>query len=117
MIVKKRILIVDDEEHIVELLVDFLQEHFELLTASNVVEAQKQLKNNSVDLIITDLVMPGGSGKELIGTRSSTNSNLIPVLVMSGLPEANVETSSTCLFIGKPFHIQVFFNKIEELLS
>jgi response regulator RpfG family c-di-GMP phosphodiesterase len=62
-----RILVVDDEETIRELLDDTLsQEGYECLTAAGVNEAVARLDRESFDLVICDIKMPGRSGLELL---------------------------------------------------
>lgn len=62
-----KILIVDDEEPIRKLLSSFLREYgYQLATAEDVGEAKGVLRSSPVDLVVTDMNMPGESGLELI---------------------------------------------------
>lgn len=62
-----KILIVDDEEPVRKLLSSFLREYgYQLATAEDVGEAKGILQSSPVDLVVTDLNMPGESGLDLI---------------------------------------------------
>ena len=65
-----RVMLVDDEPFILQglkILVDWNKEGFDIVyTASNGKEALEYLKNNEVDLIISDIQMPVMNGLELL---------------------------------------------------
>ncbi len=65
---KTRILVVDDEELIVELLESYLERKgFEIFTASSGFKAFAILKENpQIDLVISDIRMADGTGVELL---------------------------------------------------
>ncbi|MCX6347872.1 MAG: response regulator, partial [Actinobacteria bacterium] len=80
----KKILIVDDEEEIRCLILDFLvKENFEADQASNGEEAIDKLseKDSTFDLIILDIMMPGMDGLEVIKIIRKTSS--IPVIFLT----------------------------------
>ena len=78
----KRILIVDDEPQIVRMLRASLQSSgYEVLTASNGVEAFKRFESERPDLIITDLAMPEMNGLEL--TEYIRRAAKTPIIVLS----------------------------------
>jgi len=65
MSVKNTLLIVDDEPNTIVGLKEILsQEGYNVLTAYNAENGIEQLKDNDVDLVITDLMLPGKSGME-----------------------------------------------------
>ena len=81
----KHILIVDDELEIREILSTVVLglHGFEPFTAANGEEALKIVKNQKIDLLITDLSMPVINGFELL--RRLKNSNFqIPTVVLTG---------------------------------
>ncbi|MBV9152788.1 MAG: response regulator [Alphaproteobacteria bacterium] len=62
----KRILLVEDEEDIAEILADFLRsEGYVVDTAGTLAQAQQRLKSLSYTLVNTDLRLPDGSGLEI----------------------------------------------------
>ncbi|MCB1192044.1 MAG: response regulator [Leptospiraceae bacterium] len=64
----KKILIVDDIQSIKIAIKDLLSKEYTVFDASNYEEAIKTLENESIDLVITDIRMPGKSGLDLIKT-------------------------------------------------
>ncbi|MEW6096414.1 MAG: response regulator [bacterium] len=62
----RRILVVDDEEKIRRIYRSLLKpEGFEVLEASNAVDANKILKENPIDLVLLDIKMSGVAGSKL----------------------------------------------------
>ena len=61
-----RILIVDDEKAIRMMLLDYLENKYEILTAETGEEALKILEENRFDLVISDINMPGMNGPQLL---------------------------------------------------
>ena len=81
-----RLLVVDDDRRLRELLVKFLGENgFPVSSAANAAEARAYLAGRPVDLIILDIMMPGEDGLSL--TRSlgekRPGSPPIPVLLLT----------------------------------
>ena len=79
------ILIVDDEQMIRELLVDILAAagNYRLLTAANGEEALTIFTNQEVDLVLTDLRMPGVTGLELLAELRRIKED-VPVIILTG---------------------------------
>jgi DNA-binding NtrC family response regulator len=81
---KERILIVDDEEPSRELCRLALQQSGrELVLCANAGQALEEFSGGSFDLVITDMVMPGLTGMELL-ERLKAQASDTPVLLMSG---------------------------------
>ncbi len=69
----RRVLVVDDEPALLELLAEALGEHADVTTAANGYEARELLENDAeYDVILCDLMMPGMGGVELHGWVAST---------------------------------------------
>lgn len=80
----KRILVVDDQESMRDMLVDLLDTMgHEARTASGGAEALDALRREVVDLVITDLNMPQMDGLELTKRIKSTSPQ-VPVIVITG---------------------------------
>lgn len=78
------VLFVDDEEYVLRSLKRICRnEDFQVLTAGSGSEALKLLENESVDLIVSDLRMPGMDGSELLATVSEIYPD-IPRVLLSG---------------------------------
>ena len=82
---RRRILIIDDNEHIVAALKVFLDRKYEIFTACNGAEglAEMDRSEDGMDLVITDLVMPELSGVELISTVKKRYPKT-PIIAMTG---------------------------------
>ncbi|HZE64671.1 MAG TPA: response regulator, partial [Pyrinomonadaceae bacterium] len=64
--VDRRILIVDDEEGLRNLFAAWLSESYECLTAASADEALEHLAGQPFALVISDMMMPGRNGVELL---------------------------------------------------
>jgi two-component system chemotaxis response regulator CheY len=89
---KKTILVIDDEPAIRLLLNEVLKKDYAIITANDGLDAISWLsEGNKVDLIITDISMPNIDGIDLIkNLRFSTKMRDIPIIVLS----ANVDEDS-----------------------
>jgi two-component system, OmpR family, response regulator len=85
---RRKVLIVDDEAGIVELMRDFLEvDGFAVRAARNGAEALAALANDPVDCVLLDIMMPGVSGFELL--RSIREVTDVPVLFLSARDDAS----------------------------
>lgn len=81
---KVSILLVEDNEEILRFITNDLKDEYEMLTASNGVEAIALLREMPVSLIITDVMMPEMDGFELCRIIKSTESFVhIPVIILT----------------------------------
>jgi DNA-binding NtrC family response regulator len=115
------ILVVDDDQNIRKVLRDFLdKEGFHVLTASDVDKALPFIDIQDLDLIVTDLKMPGKSGMDLL-TLCHEKRPAVPVIMVTAF--GNVEAAVTAMkkgaydFITKPFDENELLNVIEKALS
>jgi DNA-binding response OmpR family regulator len=78
------VLIIDDDAGMVDLLVTLLEAHgFRVLTASNGVRALQVIRASAPRIVLTDILMPGQDGIELI--RAIRRANLdVKIVAMSG---------------------------------
>lgn len=98
-IYKENILIVDDDFDMLEVLQRNLKaENYHVYKASSVLEALDILKNSKIELLITDLQMPGLNGMELI-KYASDNFPGLPKLVITGFPSVDgaVDQNRNCI--------------------
>jgi DNA-binding NtrC family response regulator len=117
---KANILIVDDDYDMLELVQRQLQEqNFHSYKAASVVEAINILKYNAVDLLITDLQMPGIGGMELI-KYVEEHFPKVPKLVITGYPSIdgalNAMKSGALDYLVKPFTAEELKNSVEKSL-
>ena len=83
----KKILIIEDDTFLRELLVRKVREEkFETITAVDGEEGVKKIKSEKPDLILLDLILPGIDGYEVL-TRIKDDSDIsfIPVIIISNL--------------------------------
>ncbi|MCF8045105.1 MAG: sigma-54 dependent transcriptional regulator [Desulfarculaceae bacterium] len=117
----KTILIVDDEKHYPMILAEVLQEEgYACFTASSGVEALDIFENEFVDLVLTDVKMPGMDGIELMSRIKEVNADA-PVIVMTayGSVEKAVEAmqEGAYTFITKPFENETLLTHISKALA
>ena len=111
---KERILIVDDSAPTLEVLQrNLTAAGYQVFTARDVAEALEILKGMALDLVITDLKMPGASGLDLV-RHVRENLKDIEVMMITGYPSVegavNAVKTGAEEFLAKPF-------TDEELLS
>jgi len=104
---KENILLVDDDIHILELIQRHLQSlNYHTYKAISVKEAIEILKDKNIDLLITDLKMPGVDGLELVKYVSEHYPE-IPKLVVTGYPSVDgaleAMKSGVMDYLTKPF--------------
>jgi putative two-component system response regulator len=91
---KHTILVVDDDHHVLESLLLLLSAHeFKVLTADNASTALDKLRNTAVDIVLTDIKMPGMDGLELAGKIHDRDPK-IPVLIMTAYAELEVAVNA-----------------------
>ncbi|MFK7864977.1 MAG: ATP-binding protein [Pseudohongiellaceae bacterium] len=112
--VNQTILLVEDEEQIRNIATLVLEQAgYDVTNATCAEDAlQKRHALPKLDLLITDLVMPGDlSGKQLIDALREENAEL-PVLLISGY---SADTPSGYPFLGKPFSMKSLLQKVRQL--
>ncbi len=117
----RTILVADDEKNIRNgLQIALEDEGYSVLLASDGKEAWSLVTGNSVDLLITDLRMPGMSGQELL-KRVSSSYPTMPVVILTGhgTIEAAVEAmrNGAVDFLTKPLNLDRLFILIKRAFS
>ncbi len=112
----KKIMIVDDDQHISDMLVENLStEGYDVVAAYSGTEALLLLSDVRPDLILLDLMLPGISGEELI-----TKIKGIPVIVLSAKADiadkVGLLRNGAVDYMTKPFDIQELLARIEVQL-
>ena len=107
--VSPRILIVDDEVEITEILADLLSDEYECLKAGSAEDALARLREGQFQLVISDITMPGMSGLEMIPHVKELSPETVVVMI-SGMQ--TVESAIGALRLGafdylmKPFDLR-----------
>lgn len=106
---KKIILVIDDEPDIRDLLKDFLEDNdFFVQAVDDGAEALEFMEKETPDIVITDLLLPGEHGIDLI--KIIKEKYFIPVIVISGIYRAEEVTH-----VIKEEFVEAFFEKPLEL--
>lgn len=121
---KKKVLIVDDDQEIVELLVDVLVRdgRFEVKSASSGYDAGVLTQQFMPDLILLDYMLPDVNGNVVCRTiRSDPNFANTKIIIISGVINSDeiddlIKTGAH-EFIQKPFNISQLVDKISEILE
>jgi len=105
---KRRILVVDDEDPILELVTKVLKEDYAVDTARDGIEALDKLQQSKYNILLTDIVMPNMDGLTLL-KKARELDPFIQVIVMTGY--LSVDITLECLenganeYVLKPFNI------------
>ena len=116
-----RVLLVDDEQDIIEVIQDRLEAYgFAVVTAGNGREALKRLSQESFDGVFMDVKMPEMGGIEALEEIRKKDRN-IPVIIItsSSTHEAGVEALGKGAndFVLKPFEWRELKGKIEKVFN
>lgn len=116
-----RVLVVDDQFDIVELIRDMLGRNVDcrVNSATGFAEALRIIETDGVDLLIVDLNLPDGDGGELLAALR-TRQPLASAIVVTGAP--TVDTAVSALrhgavdFLSKPFAADEFLRRVRSAL-
>ncbi len=116
-----KILVVDDELLIRDLLYDFFtNQGWEISIAEDGQKAIDFLKNREYDIILTDLKMPDMNGMDLTGRIRSLHSDL-PVIIMTGYPSLDSALEALRFkvddYIIKPFNVNQLFKVVKKVVD
>ncbi|MDO8302617.1 MAG: response regulator [Sedimentisphaerales bacterium] len=118
----KKVLVVDDEIHIVHVVSIKLRNNgYEVITAENGAEAFKLACEEKPDVIVTDFQMPGMTGLEMIeALRQRQDTSEVPVIMLTARGFAIEESQKQQLRISecmsKPFSPKELLRTVEDVL-
>jgi CheY-like chemotaxis protein len=119
----KTVLLAEDEDDIRELLSEMLTAHgYDVLAANCPADAMVRAAEHpdTIDLLLTDVVMPGGTGRDLARRLTAIHPHM-RVLFMSGYPEHGAAPGSVLEpgspFLAKPFTRDVLLQELQRLLA
>jgi CheY-like chemotaxis protein len=104
----KRILVVDDEQDLLDVVSDYLGDRYEVTTATSSAAALEAFRCRRPDVVFCDVNMPGGSGIETLQAMRGLDPS-VPVVMVTVNMEVGVAES--CLELGafayvpKPFDL------------
>jgi DNA-binding response OmpR family regulator len=118
----KKILVVDDETFIINLLRNGLTENgFEVITADNGFDAILAVEEQLPDCVITDIMMPKLSGLDFLkAIKNSKATKDVPVILISAMDQAEMVQQGLDMgavdYITKPFKINEIVGKLRHHL-
>ena len=107
---QKTIMIVDDTEMNIDILVEALQDDYELIIAINGSDAIELLEEQKPDLILLDIMMPEMDGYEVLkAIKQSPDLVHIPIILLSAITDSDSKTKGFSLgavdYVTKPFEM------------
>ncbi len=103
-----RILIINDEPSILSVLYSLLSDQYECKTASCAAEALEYLQEDNFELVLSDIMMPGMSGLELLEEITRLNRDIVVILISGNL---NIQSAIEAMrrgaydYVTKPFNL------------
>ena len=116
-----RILVVDDETAVLNFMVTILRRKgYDVYPASDAATALAKAKDLScgLNVLITDVVMPGMTGDELVRTIRKICPYVDVVVISGALAEENQTRGlANCRFLRKPFAPSLLMETVQDILS
>ena len=116
---KRKVLIVDDDQDLVELITDVLDRdgRFEVRSVNNGFDAGMMVKEYRPDVIVLDVMLPDINGREVCQrVRSDRSMDDVRIVCISGMVEedkiAELRTSGANDFLHKPFEVDELVDRI-----
>lgn len=122
MLAKEKILVVDDEEDILELLrYNLAREGYQVVCAASGEKALKKIKSVPLDLIVLDLMLPGIDGLEVTKKLKNDPENRnIPIIMLTAKgEEADIVTGlelGADDYVTKPFSPRILIARIRAVI-
>ena len=115
----KKILVVDDEPHIVKYLTAFLKDSgYETCSASNGEEALAVLRKERPDLVTLDLQMPNETGTRFYRNLTKEKDlKSTPVIVISGIPGRHLAVPKPVAVFEKPIDREALLAAIKQTIG
>ncbi len=115
----KKVLIVDDEAEIVELITMVLDDgHLSILSAYDGEQALQLAREHQPNLVLSDVMMPRLDGRELCRQiRSDPNLSDVVIILMSAIYKLSAEECKADELIHKPFDIIYVMETVNRYLA
>ena len=117
-----KILIIEDNNDLRSYLIDLIKDYYSVLFAIDGKQGLDIIKSENIDLIISDIMMPGINGYEFCKIiKSQIETSFIPVILLSALSSSeNISTGfdiGADAYIPKPFDDNVLLSRIRNILK
>ncbi|MGB6043635.1 MAG: response regulator [Pirellulales bacterium] len=121
---KRKILVVDDDVELVELITDVLERdgRFDVKSVNNGFDAGMMVKDYKPDLIVLDVMLPDINGKEVCQrVRNDNSMDMAKIICISGMVEedkvGDLKAAGANDFMRKPFEVDRLIDRICQLLD
>jgi DNA-binding response OmpR family regulator len=121
---KRKILVVDDDNELVELILEVLEKdgRFEVRTVNNGFDAGMMVKEYHPDLLVLDVMLPDINGKEVCQrVRSDKTMDDVRIICISGMVEEDkiedLKAAGANDFLHKPFEVETLVDRMCTLLD
>lgn len=119
---KPCVLFIDDNRDLRELIFQIFSKRYQILVAGNALDGLDALKNNPVDIVVCDVVMPQMDGLEFCRLiKRDLQTNHIPVIMLTAknAPDDQIECyqAGAESYIAKPFEMKILQARINNLLE
>ncbi len=121
---KKRVLVVDDDEAVVEMFSELLDRdgRFEVRTAASGYDAGILTEQFRPDILLLDFKLPDINGNVVCRTiRANPNYRHMQIIIISGVADpdevAELKAAGADEFIRKPFDINAVINRVAEMMK
>lgn len=119
---KKRILLVDDDNVILESMKVALETRgYDIFTAANGTDALEMAENSDPDLLVLDQMMPQRSGFRVLETLSKTPESNVPVIMITANEGVRHKAYAQMLgvkdYLQKPFTMDQLMEAVERELN
>lgn len=121
MMPQKKVLVIDDDSDIIDLVGIYLEDDFQIFSALHADAAFEELEKNEFDLVVVDIYLPEVDGKKIIQEIRKRESKT-PILAISGYLQKEACLSELMKigvndFVEKPFLLGTFLNTVNRLIA
>jgi excisionase family DNA binding protein len=121
---KRKVLVVDDDQDLVDLIVDVLEKdgRFEVRSVNNGFAAGVMVKEYHPDLLVLDVMLPDINGKQVCQlVRADKSMDDVRIICISGMVEADkvedLKAAGANDFLQKPFEVETLIDRMCGLLD
>ncbi|MDH5543088.1 MAG: hybrid sensor histidine kinase/response regulator [Nitrospinota bacterium] len=117
---KRKLLIVDDDQPVREYLEKVLREHYETKCAESGASALAMFGEGDFDIVLTDVRMPGLGGVDILRTLKKISENT-EIILMTGFADISAVTESlnegAFAFVTKPVDVKYLLHRLNQAVS
>ncbi|MEW6377064.1 MAG: response regulator [Thermodesulfobacteriota bacterium] len=118
---KRKILVVDDEQDVAKALKVRLKAHgYDVVLAFDSVQAFSMAQKEKPNLIILDIMIPGGGGFAVAERlKQSTDTRDIPIVILTGIAgcEERAYKAGACFYLMKPYDPPILLDAVKKAME